>query len=138
MDYLRWLMCAFLRPEKGVILLNNKTFRSIPADDKRRYLAAVLKNSTGGALDDGMIGRIMPNVSIHNQYRVSVYTNERSFWDAVYDAFTGKNLLSVVFAPNKQAPAAAIISPEKAIEPGRGRRAIFICALDPYVRKGAG
>ena len=106
------------------------------AEDKRRYLTAVLKNTGGGVLGDRMIYRILPNVHIHSQYVVKAFTDDRVFREAVARAQIGRTLSSVAFTRGRNGAAAAIIAPLRPSGSKKGRRAIYIYAPKLYDRKG--
>ena len=91
-------MRAFLRSKKEVIFVKNSEFKSKTAEEKQRHLVAVLMDKSGGALDDAMIGYILPKVSIHSQYIVSEFSDNKEFQDAIASAQAGTALLSVVYS----------------------------------------
>lgn len=62
--------------------MKNSVFRRISPEEKRRHLVSVIKNRSGGHLDDRAIRRIMQSVSIHSQYRVRVFSDRRAFSEA--------------------------------------------------------
>ena len=117
--------------------MENRVFRRKSAGEKRSYLAAVLKRSSGGALDDAAIRRILPNVSIHRQYTVSSFADNQAFREAVAHAQTGRALLPVVSSQPGRQPFAVAVTPLKRAGPLKNHRAIYIFAPNPPCRKGA-
>jgi hypothetical protein len=105
--------------------------------EKRRRLAAVLRNVACGGLDEEMIGRILPRVSIHRQYAVSAFSDNRTFREAVARAQAGNILLTVVFSRGSRRLVAAVITPRKTCGSEKPRRAIYVYAPNRRARKGA-
>ena len=116
--------------------MRNQTFTKKTADEKRRHLASVLRNGTCGALDDGMIGRILPIVFIHKQYAISVFSDNRTFLESVARAQTGKSKLSIVSSPARHGPVAAVVAPVKASGAKNRRWAICVYAPGRQDKKG--
>ena len=117
--------------------MKNRVFRRKSAEEKRNYLAAVLKHSSGGALDDAAIRRILPNVSIHRQYTVSSFTDNQAFQEAIAHAQTGRTLLSTVFSQADRQPFAVVITPLEQATSMKSLRAIYIFTPNLSYRKGA-
>ena len=130
-------MCAFFASRKGSDTLKNKLFKLKSAEEKRRRLAAVLRNISGGALDDAMIGRILPIVSIHEQYAVSAFSSNRMFQEAVARSQTGDALLTVVVSRAGRKQAAAVIAPLKQAGSKTCQRAIYVYTPNLFHRRGA-
>ena len=116
--------------------MKNKVFSKKTAEQKRRYLGAALKYITEGALDDGMIGQILPKVAIHEQYTVTMFPGYRAFQKAVAHAQTGKVRTSAVFSRSNGGMAAVVITPLKLAGETNSRRAIYIHA--PLQQAGKG
>ena len=129
-------MRAFLRSKKEVIFVKNSDFRLKTANEKQRRLAAVLRDRSGCAVDEAMIRCILPRVSIHRQYIVSAFSDNKKFHDAIARAQAGTALLSVVFSQGRQAPAAAVITPQEQASARKGIRAIYIYAPNPHYWEG--
>jgi len=126
-----------LRPEKGCDDLKNKVFMRKTGEEKRRHLSAALKYTTGGALDDGTIRRILPKVDIHRQYTVSAFSDSRAFQEAVARTQTEKVLMSAVFSRTGNGTAAVVITPLKSADPKKSKRVIYIYTPILYAGKGA-
>lgn len=117
--------------------MKNRIFTQMSAAEKRKILTTVLRNTSNGVLDDGMIGRILPIVSIHKQYTVAAFSNKKAFHEAVARTQTGKGQLSVISSRNGYGRTIAVVTPLRATGPKKHRRAIFIYAPDQYYKKGA-
>ena len=116
--------------------MKNKVFTRKTAAEKRRHLSSVLRYAAGGALDDDMIGRILPKVAIHRQYTVSAYSDRLAFQQAVAHARTGNAPLSVVYARSGRGPVTAVITPRETGDVNKSKRAIYICLPNLSYRKG--
>ena len=121
-------MCAFFAFEKGRNELKNKVFAKKTVLQKRQHLSSTLKYITGGALDDAMIGRIMHEVAIHEQYTVSMYPNYDAFNRAVSRAQAGRVRTSTVYSRNNAITVVAVITPLRSAKTRNSRRAIYILA----------
>ena len=117
--------------------MKNKAFTRKSTAEKRRYLSAVLRFASGGALDDAMIGRILLKVAIHRQYNVSVFSDASSFQKAVACDKPGNTSLPVVHSRTGNGSAAAVTAPLKSALPEKSKRAIYIYSPNLYNRKGA-
>jgi hypothetical protein len=117
----------FCARREDVIALKNRIFALKSDTEKRRHLAAVLKSSAGGALDDEMIRRILPKVSIDRQYTVSVFCDSAAFRTAVSRTLADKTGLYVIAPQGKRRsePIAAVITLSE--KDGNDVRAIYVC-----------
>lgn len=129
-------MCAFLRSQKGSDDLKNKVFMQKTAEQKRQYLSAALRYISGGALDDGMIGRILPKISIQEQYTIVAISAYPAFQKAIARAQIGKVRTSTIFLRNKGGAVVVVITPMKSADASIVRRLILIHAPQQNMRKG--
>jgi hypothetical protein len=129
--------CApFFAPTKGLDNMNNKEFLSKTDEEKRLYLSSMLKHTAGGILDDNMIGRILPNVEIHRQYTISVYSDQLAFRKAVSNFQSGKLLMSLTNQFNGHWPVAVVITPHESCDGVKRNPEINIFTSNPHYRKG--
>jgi hypothetical protein len=82
--------------------MKNQAFRRISDTEKRRRLTAVLRHSTGGALDDTSIRRVLRRVEIQKQYKISVFRNRRTFEKAAESAGAKKKRAIYIYAPYRR------------------------------------
>ena len=117
--------------------MKNRVFMQKTPEEKRRHLSSVLRSNVGGFLDDGMIGRILPNISLNRQYAISAFSESQTFREAVARAQAGETLLSMIFSKAKAGPVAAVITPLRISGTSKSRRAIIIYAPSRRKWKGA-
>lgn len=114
--------------------MKNKIFTMKPAGEKRRYLETVLKKGRSAAADDETIRRVMQIISIHKQYKVAMFTDNRVFRTAVARAQNGKALQTVLYSCQNDEMVAAVVAPMQSCGTQRIRRAIYVYAPNYRVR----
>lgn len=115
--------------------MKNKVFMRKSYGEKRQYLYDVLKHAGHGELDNGVIRRILPKVSIQKQYTISVFSDYQAFKNAVKLAQNGKVFTSTVNSHIGRG-AAAVITPTVFVDSDRNMRAIYIYAPKRTAQKG--
>ena len=116
--------------------MKNNLFTQKTAKEKRSRLAAILQSKSYGTLDDAIIKRILPNVSIHKQYTISTFTDRLEFQEAVARTQIACVLLAMIFSRKVNSPAAAVITPMKTANPKNNRWSIFLYVPNQKHRKG--
>lgn len=116
--------------------MKNKIFKLMSAAEKRRYLTAVLRRGTGGALDGKAIRHILKSISINRQYNVSAFPDIRVFQLAVTHAKNENVLLSVIYPRHGNIPVAAVFRPARSSGADTNKRAVYIHTPNRRTRKG--
>ena len=119
--------------------MKNSVFSLKSNAEKRLHLGDVLKVFSEGALDDEMIGRILPEVALHKQHTVSVFSCNRRFQKTVAQLQNGQARMTIVSEHVEPGcvPAAALIAPPKQDSANSGTCAILVYVPKPHRRKGA-
>jgi hypothetical protein len=122
-------MCAFFCVWEEGEAMKNRIFMKKSADEKKRYLAAVLMSASGGSLSNSMIRQILSKISIHKQYRVSVFHSRRAYRAALNRALDSDARLRLVPSQHRHGTETVIISPSG--DPGCSCRRRTICIFLP-------
>jgi len=134
--------CAlYLCPPKGSDYLENKIFNAKSAEEKRRYLAAVLKHRSGGRLSDDLIEKALMGISINKQHTISSFSSIQAFSKAVRRALdqakTGKIWYCVYTAREIPDPEISVVMPREDSGSIKCKRSIIIYAPKRRKKKGA-
>ncbi len=107
--------------------MKNRIFAMKTAAEKKRHLEAILRISSGGRIDEGLLEAILRNVSIHKQYKISSFSSKRSFEKALNRANKENTFLSPLRAKERH-QSAVITRPMQSFKMFGFKYAIFIYA----------
>jgi len=128
-------LCAlFLRLEKGSNSLKNHAFLKESDTARRRQLCAVLRHKSRGTLTKEAIEFILRQIAIHQQYKITVFSNYRAFGQAQAKMLDKKMPMTFVSYENQRVCLAAAITPLQLAETKKNQRAIYIYVPEYFFR----
>jgi hypothetical protein len=117
--------------------MNNQVFTQKNTEEKRDYLTAFLRSSSGGALDESMIDRVLPNISINRQYTVTVHDDLGLFRSELLRMYTGTGTLYLALSEAGSNQVVAVITAHEPGYPEKLISAIYVYSPDQAIWKGA-
>jgi hypothetical protein len=116
--------------------MKNKEFTKKTVAERQNHLIAILKHYSGGALDDAMIGSILPSIAIDKQYTILTFDNIEKLMEEVKRDKSDSSIKIFMFSQAGQPTVAAVLTNRESDRTEKIYRAIHIYAPNPYYLKG--